>query len=148
MRLLGHASALSLLLALGLAGGQVQAQSAVCDSDDNGYVSADEAEDCADRNFTTLLGDKESMSDADFATTHDAEAFSKVDADGDGVVTRAEYVGWQRDEFDNALGASKEMPTADFEAWHGAGVMKSQGADSQTSGGGSDNPDNSNSTSQ
>ncbi|MDX1541641.1 MAG: hypothetical protein R3349_09585, partial [Geminicoccaceae bacterium] len=131
MRMLGQVSAVSLLVALGLAAGQVQAQ-AVCDTDDNGQISVSEAEDCADRDYTTLLGDKESMTDEDFATVHDAEAFSKVDADGDGMVSRAEYVGWKRDEFDGALGASVEMPNADFEALHNGGVMKSQGADSQT----------------
>ena len=132
-------SALSLLLALGLAGGPAHAQSAVCDDDGNGYVSADEAEQCADRNYSTLLGGEESMSEESFSGVHGAEAFSTVDADQDGMVTREEYVQWRRDEFDTALGASDEMPASDYETWSAeADVRKSQGADSQTSGGGTD----------
>jgi len=138
IRLMGS-SALALVLALGLGSGQALAQAAACDRDGNGHVSADEADDCADQEYTTLLGGKESMSEDDFVAVHDEEAWSKVDADEDGTVTRAEFVDWRRSEFDAALGASEEMPNADFEALGGAaGVQKSQGADSQTSGGGSD----------
>lgn len=139
MTRLVQGSALSLLLALGLAGGHAFAQSAGCDSDGNGYVSADEAEQCADQNYSTLLGGEESMSEESFSGVHGAEAFSTVDADQDGVVTREEYVQWRRDEFSTALGASEEMPYEDFETWNAqADVSKSQGADSQTSGGGND----------
>ena len=136
---LAQGTALSLLLALGLAGGPAFAQSAGCDSDGNGHVSADEAEQCADQNYSTLLGGEESMNEESFSGVHGAEAFSTVDADQDGMVTREEYVQWRRDEFSTALGASEEMPADEFESWNSqADVRKSQGADSQTSGGGND----------
>ncbi len=138
MRTFGYVSGLSLLLALGFASGEVQAQAAVCDEDGNGYISANEADDCAGRDYDALLGsDGDGLSEEDFTSAYDAETYSTVDADGDGMVSREEYVAWRQEEFGAALGGSEEMPNADFEDLHAAGVMKSQGADSQTPGSGS-----------
>lgn len=138
MKTLTYASAFALLLALGSGAGQVRAQDAICDMDSNGLISASEAEDCADRDYTSLLGDNESMDEESFMSTYENESFTEIDADADGVVSREEYVGWRNEEFTGALGGSEEMPTADYEGLDRAGVLKSQGADDRTPGGGSD----------
>jgi hypothetical protein len=69
MTILKTTTAMALLAGVGLglgalpAAAQVQGvfNSALCDTDNNGYISAGEARECADREYTTLLGDEESL---------------------------------------------------------------------------------------
>jgi uncharacterized membrane protein YgcG len=114
-------TAMALLAALGVVLGATQATAAGCDVNDDGYVSADEAATCADRDYSTMVGSEEAITkerfDQAFADTEDVdEMWAEADANQDGLVSRAEWADWSAKRFRTANPQVQGMSVDDYEA--------------------------------
>ena len=153
MHALMTSTAMALVAGLTLAVGtlpaaaqQQQQTMAVCDQDDNGYVSADEARACAERDWSALVGDEESMSrerfDETFADADNLEEmWAAADADQDGVITNQEWADWRDQRFNEASqDADQGMPVDAYDAmaaeYHLSDDEQGAGETPNTGGGG------------
>jgi hypothetical protein len=114
-------TAMALLAALGIALGAAQASAAGCDVNDDGYVSADEAATCADRDYSTMVGSEEAITqerfEQAFADTENVdEMWAEADANQDGLVSRAEWADWSAERFRSANPQVQGMSVDDYEA--------------------------------
>jgi hypothetical protein len=104
----GTAMALFAALGVGLGAAEAAAQQVVgCDAGSNGYVSADEAAMCAERDYSTILGDQEVSTRQRFeqafaATENVDEMWADADANQDGQLSRAEWSDWSARRFRSA----------------------------------------------
>jgi hypothetical protein len=115
-------TAMALLAALGvsLAATQAAAQQS-CDVDENGYVSADEAAACAERDYSTLVGSDESISrerfEEAFAETENVdEMWAEADANQDGELSPQEWSEWSARRFRSASPRVEGLAVDDYEA--------------------------------
>jgi hypothetical protein len=117
-------TAMALLAALGIAFGAAQAtaqETAGCDENSNGYVSADEAAACADRDYSRMVGSEESTTREQFeqafaATENVDQMWAEADADQDGLLSRAEWSDWSARRFRSASTRVEGISVDDYEA--------------------------------
>jgi hypothetical protein len=117
-------TAMALLAALGIAFGAAQAtaqENAGCDENSNGYVSADEAAACADRDYSRMVGREESTTREQFeqafaATENVDQMWAEADADQDGLLSRAEWSDWSARRFRSASTRVEGISVDDYEA--------------------------------
>lgn len=125
-------TALALLLGLGLgvappAGAEQhmpEQKPMVCDTNDDGVVSAAEANVCAEEEFGQITADEEYLTEEQFGTMYEgtgepADVFARIDQDEDGEITRDEWIGWREEGFAEATEGTGEMPTQEYEDWLG-----------------------------
>jgi hypothetical protein len=113
---------MALLAALGVgwAATQAAAQQS-CDVDGNGYVSADEAAACAERDYSTLVGDDERVSRERFEqafpeTENVDEMWAEADANQDGELSPEEWSDWSARRFRSASTRVEGLAVDDYEA--------------------------------
>jgi hypothetical protein len=141
----GTAMALLAALGVGLGAAEASAQQVVgCDVDSNGYVSADEAATCAERDYSTMVGDQEAITRERFeqafpATENVDEMWADADANRDGQISRAEWSDWSARRFRSASPRVEGLSVDDYEALEAQYHMgdDQQGRDESVSGGGS-----------
>ena len=134
MKTLNVTTAIALALGFGLvsaihpAAAQVDRQDApaFCDDDGNGWISATEAENCAERGYTEFRGDEEYMTREQFGTAFpeatDAESiYNAADANGDGQVTEEEWRQWHQQSF-TERSQGEDMSVEDYETWYSRGM--------------------------
>jgi hypothetical protein len=133
---------MALLAALGvaLAATQATAQQS-CDVDGNGYVSADEAAACAERDYSTMVGDEEAITRERFeqafaATENVDEMWAEADADQDGLVSSAEWSDWSARRFRSASPRVEGVAVDDYEALEAQYHMGDDQQGREESGGG------------
>lgn len=138
----GTAMALLAALGVGLGATQVLAQQAGCDVDGNGYVSADEAAACAERDYSTLIGDQEAISRERFEQAFPAsenvdEMWAEADANQDGQLNQAEWSDWSARRFRSASPRVEGLAVDDYEALEAQYHMgdDQQGRDESLGGG-------------
>ena len=140
-------TAMALLAALGVGFGATQVtaqQVAGCDVDGNGYVSADEAEACAERGYSTMIGDQEAITRERFEQAFPAsedvdEMWADADANQDGQLSQAEWSDWSARRFRSASPRVEGLAVDDYEALEAQYHMgdDQQGRDESGGGGGS-----------
>lgn len=145
-----NSTAIGLLAGLGLALGSLPAaaqqqeefNSAVCDTDNNGYISADEAAACADQQYSDWVGEEESLSQERFGESfgpggdESGTMYSEMDADGDGHVTREEWMAWRERTFTEAPGVTDQgMMTDYYRNWHLGRETSGEGGEGGGAGG-------------
>jgi hypothetical protein len=143
-------TAMALLAALGIAFGAAQAtaqETAGCDENSNGYVSADEAATCAEHGYSTIVGSEEAITrnrfEQAFAETENVdEMWTEADADQDGVLSQAEWSDWSARRFRSASPRVEGLSVDDYEALEAQYHMgdDQQGQDESGNGGQSANP--------
>jgi hypothetical protein len=143
-------TAMALLAALGIAFGAAQAtaqETAGCDENSNGYVSADEAATCAEHGYSTIVGSEEAITrnrfEQAFAETENVdEMWTEADADQDGVLSQAEWSDWSARRFRSASTRVEGISVDDYEALEAQYHMgdDQQGQDESGNGGQSANP--------
>jgi hypothetical protein len=113
---------MALLAALGVgwAATQASAQQS-CDVDGTGYVSADEAAACAERGYSTLVGNDESVSRERFEqafpeTENVDEMWAEADANQDGELSPEEWSDWSARRFRSASTRVEGLAVDDYEA--------------------------------
>jgi len=116
----GTAMALLAALGVGWAATQAAAQQS-CDVDGTGYVSADEAAACAERGYSTLVGNDESVSrerfEQAFPETEDVdEMWAEADANQDGELSPEEWSDWSARRFRSASTRVEGLAVDDYEA--------------------------------
>jgi hypothetical protein len=116
----GTAMALLASLGVGWAATQAAAQQS-CDVDGNGYVSADEAAACAERDYSTLVGNDESVSRERFErafpeTENVDDMWAEADADQDGELSPEEWSDWSARRFRLAGPRLEGLAVDDYEA--------------------------------
>jgi hypothetical protein len=117
-------TAMALLATLGIAFGAVQAtaqETTGCDENSNGYVSAEEAATCAERDYSTIVGNDEAITrerfEQAFAETENVdEMWTEADADQDGLLSSAEWSDWSAQRFRSASPRVQGVPVDDYEA--------------------------------
>jgi hypothetical protein len=137
-------TAMALLVALGVGFGATQALAQACDVDGNGYVSADEAAACTERDYSAMVGDEEAVSREQFEEAFPAsenvdEMWAEADANGDGQLSRAEWSDWSAQRFRSASPRVEGLSVDDYEALEAQYHMgdDQQGRDESGSGPGS-----------
>jgi hypothetical protein len=135
-------TAMALLAALGvaLAATQATAQQS-CDVDGNGYVSSDEAAACAERDYSTMVGDEEAITRERFeqafaATENVDDMWAEADADQDGLVSSAEWSDWSARRFRSASPRVEGVAVDDYEALEAQYHMGDDQQGGEESGGG------------
>jgi hypothetical protein len=116
-------TAMALLAALGIAFGAAQAtaQETGCDENSNGYVSVEEAATCAERDYSTIVGNDEAITqerfEQAFAETENVdEMWTEADANQDGLLSSAEWSDWSARRFRSASPRVQGVPVDDYEA--------------------------------
>jgi hypothetical protein len=95
---------------------------ASCDANTDRYISAEEAQVCAEQHYGAARGGQAAITQEEFGTAfpradNPTELFKDVDEDSDGKVTLAEWTKWHEQGFTAATEASEgRMPAADYEA--------------------------------
>jgi hypothetical protein len=136
---------MALLAALGVGWTATQAAAQQsCDVDGTGYVSADEAAACAERGYSTLVGNDESVSrerfEQAFPETEDVdEMWAEADANQDGELSPEEWSDWSARRFRSASTRVEGLAVDDYEALEAQYHMgdDQQGRDESGGGGGS-----------
>jgi len=135
-------TAMALLAALGvaLAATQATAQQS-CDVDGNGYVSADEAAACAERDYSTMVGDEEAITrerfEQAFPATEDVdEMWAEADANQDGELSPEEWSDWSARRFRSASPRVEGVAVDDYEALEAQYHMGDDQQGGEESGGG------------
>jgi len=135
-------TAMALLGALGvaLAATQATAQQS-CDVDGNGYVSADEAAVCAERDYSTMVGDEEAITrerfEQAFPATEDVdEMWAEADANQDGELSPEEWSDWSARRFRSASPRVEGVAVDDYEALEAQYHMGDDQQGGEESGGG------------
>jgi hypothetical protein len=133
---------MALLGALGvaLAATQATAQQS-CDVDGNGYVSADEAAVCAERDYSTMVGDEEAITrerfEQAFSATEDVdEMWAEADANQDGELSPEEWSDWSARRFRSASPRVEGVAVDDYEALEAQYHMGDDQQGGEESGGG------------
>jgi hypothetical protein len=133
---------MALLGALGvaLAATQATAQQS-CDVDGNGYVSADEAAVCAERDYSTMVGDEEAITrerfEQAFPATEDVdEMWAEADANQDGELSPEEWSDWSARRFRSASPRVEGVAVDDYEALEAQYHMGDDQQGGEESGGG------------
>lgn len=102
-----------------------QELSFVCDTDNDGTITAEGSQGCAEQRFETVRGGADELGEQEFATAFPEaegpqEQFAQVDQDGNGKISRQEWMSWHDQAFAEATAESAgEMAGADYEAWQG-----------------------------
>jgi hypothetical protein len=117
----GTALALFAALGVSLGGAEASAQGAGCDADGNGYVSAEEAATCAERDYSALATDQEAISreqfEGAFAASENVDAmWADADTNQDGQLTQAEWSDWSARRFRSASPRVEGLSVDDYEA--------------------------------
>ena len=117
----GTALALFAALGVSLGGAEASAQGAGCDADGNGYVSAEEAATCAERDYSALATDQEAISreqfEGAFAASENVDAmWADADTNQDGQLSQAEWSDWSARRFRSASPRVEGLSVDDYEA--------------------------------
>jgi hypothetical protein len=141
MNMTNASTAMALILGLGLGVASLPAAATqhmleekpmVCDLDDDGMVTAAEANTCAEEEFGEFTADEDYLTEEQFGTMYQGtgepgDVFVEIDQDGDGEISRQEWVSWREQGFAEAAEGSDEMPTSDFDEWRGADITGTRG---------------------
>ena len=92
-------------------------------SDNNHYITANEASSCTEQRFEQIRAGQEGLGPQQFgkalpAVQNPGELFKEVDQDHDGKISRQEWSQWQQQGFATATAKSgSQMPAADYQKW-------------------------------
>jgi hypothetical protein len=84
----------------------------LCDADQDGTVTAAEAQGCAEQRFDLARGGADALAEEQFAAALPDEdglrrQFARVDQDGDGRISREEWMSWFGPAYADTTGAQE-----------------------------------------
>ncbi len=132
MKLLVSSTLLAVAFGLGLNAAAVAQQlQYACDANDDGFVDAQEAQLCTDREFDQIAGGKQALTEellkAKAESSKGMPAFDQADQNGDGQISRQEWASFSGDRFAGATEASGgRMSAGEYSAWRDQGMQGRQ----------------------
>jgi EF hand len=101
-----------------------------CDANDDGFVDAQEAQLCTDREFDEIAGGEQALTEELLkakAESSKGMAFDEADQNGDGQISREEWASFSGERFAGATEASGGRMSADeYSAWRDEGMQGRQ----------------------
>jgi hypothetical protein len=132
MKLLVGSTLLAMAFGLGLNAPAVAQQlQYACDANDDGFVDAQEAQLCTDREFDEIARGEQVLTEellkAKAEGSKGMPAFDQADQNGDGQISRQEWASFSGERFAGATEASGGRMSGDeYSAWRDQGMQGRQ----------------------